>query len=310
MKKLSGKRQKKEGRNRRKKREADPQTVHLPHRRFAAERTEYGTAGRFRDAGTSSGRDRKPLSDGNVVFPYNREIFILFQMDGQSSKEERRKLLEHWLRLLRNNISQYLTGAVVIGISQEFEELPETRKEYQHAVLAAEQYFFHPEQNVFFYKRPSVSNALGIFETKDFLEEQWLERFSRELEQWLELSGEQQLSVTVVKNIFLQNMRQMMHYILSGYHFEERFREKWRQDTELIAFISSAASSVELKDRAVEYMKGFQAAAFRAGVQNPLIEVLNYIDRHLDGKLTLPELAQLSCMSVPSFCKNSKSRRG
>ena len=199
---------------------------------------------------------------------------------------------------------------MVIGISQEFEELPETRKEYQHAVLAAEQYFFHPEQNVFFYKRPSVSNALGIFETKDFLEEQWLERFSRELEQWLELSGEQQLSVTVVKNIFLQNMRQTMHYILSGYHFEEHFREKWRQDTELIAFISSAASSVELKDRAVEYMKEFQAAAFRAGVQNPLIEVLNYIDRHLDGKLTLPELAQLSCMSVPSFCKKFKEQTG
>ncbi|MCI5860062.1 MAG: response regulator [Blautia sp.] len=247
---------------------------------------------------------------GTLFSPYNREIFILFQMDGQSSKEERRKLLEHWLRLLQNNISQYLTGAVVIGISQEFEELPKTRKEYQHAVLAAEQYFFHPEQNVFFYKRPTVSNALGIFETKDFLEEQWLERFSRELEQWLELSGEQQLSVTVVKNIFFQNMRQMMHYILSGYHFEEHFREKWRQDTELIAFISSAASSVELKDRAVEYMKGFQAAAFRAGVQNPLIEVLNYIDRHLDGKLTLLELAQLSCMSVPSFCKKFKEQTG
>ena len=58
---------------------------------------------------------------GTLFSPYNREIFILFQMDGQSSKEERRKLLEHWLRLLQNNISQYLTGAVVIGISQEFD---------------------------------------------------------------------------------------------------------------------------------------------------------------------------------------------
>lgn len=43
-------------------------------------------------------------------------------------------------------------------------------------------------------------------------------------------------------------------------------------------------------------MKEFQEAALRAGAQNPLIEALNYIDQHLDGKLTLPELAQMSCM--------------
>ena len=32
------------------------------------------------------------------------------------------------------------------------------------------------------------------------------------------------------------------------------------------------------------------------------------IDQHLDGKLTLPELAQMSCMSVPSFCKKFKEQ--
>ena len=245
---------------------------------------------------------------GTLFSPYNREIFILFQMDGQSSEEERRKLLEHWLRLLRNNISQYLTGAVVIGISQEFEELPKTRKEYQHAVLAAEQAFFHPERTVFFYKEALTSSAPGIFETKKFLEESWPEQFSEELERWFQVSGEQQLSVAVVKNMFQQNLRQLIQSILEEYHFEESFREKWRQEESLVSLISSAASSTELKDRALEYMQGFQEAALRAGAQNPLMEVLNYIDQHLDGKLTLPELAQMSCMSVPSFCKKFKEQ--
>ena len=245
---------------------------------------------------------------GTLFAPYNRETFILFQLDEELALEERQKTLENWLRLLQNNIGQYLTGKMTIGVSQEYEELSETREQYQNAVLAAEQAFFHPERTVFFYKEALTSSAPGIFETKKFLEESWPEQFSEELERWFQVSGEQQLSVAVVKNMFQQNLRQLIQSILEEYHFEESFREKWRQEESLVSLISSAASSTELKDRALEYMQGFQEAALRAGAQNPLMEVLNYIDQHLDGKLTLPELAQMSCMSVPSFCKKFKEQ--
>ena len=245
---------------------------------------------------------------GTLFVPYNRETFILFQLDEELALEERQKTLENWLRLLQNNIGQYLTGKMTIGVSQEYEELSETREQYQNAVLAAEQFFFHPERTVFFYKEALTSSAPGIFETKKFLEESWPEQFSEELERWFQVSGEQQLSVAVVKNMFQQNLRQLIQSILEEYHFEESFREKWRQEESLVSLISSAASSTELKDRALEYMQGFQEAALRAGAQNPLMEVLNYIDQHLDGKLTLPELAQMSCMSEPSFCKKFKEQ--
>lgn len=245
---------------------------------------------------------------GTLFAPYNRETFILFQLNEELSVEERQKTLENWLRLLQNNIGQYLTGKMTIGVSQEYETLSETREQYQNAVLAAEQAFFHPELTVFFYTKASVSSTPGIFETKNFLEETWPEQFSEELERWFQVSGEQQLSVAVVKNMFQQNLRQLIHSILEEYHFEGGFREKWRQDDRLVSLISSAVSSAELKSKALEYMKEFQEAALRAGAQNPLMEVLNYIDQHLDGKLTLPELAQMSCMSVPSFCKKFKEQ--
>ena len=245
---------------------------------------------------------------GILFSPYNRETFILFQLDKELAVEERQKTLENWLRLLRNNIGQYLTGRMTIGISEEYDELPKTREQYQNAVLASEQTFFHPEITVFFYKKASVSSTPGIFETKNFLEKTWPEQFFEELERWFQVSGEQQLSVAVVKNMFQQNLRQLIHSILEEYHFEGGFREKWRQDDRLVSLISSAVSSAELKSRALEYMKEFQEAALRAGAQNPLIEALNYIDQHLDGKLTLPELAQMSCMSVPSFCKKFKEQ--
>lgn len=245
---------------------------------------------------------------GTLFAPYNRETFILFQLNEELSVEERQKTLENWLRLLQNNIGQYLTGKMTIGVSQEYETLSETREQYQNAVLAAEQVFFHPELTVFFYTKASVSSTPGIFETKNFLEKTWPEQFFEELERWFQVSGEQQLSVAVVKNMFQQNLRQLIHSILEEYHFEEGFREKWRQDDCLVSLISSAVSSAELKSRALEYMKEFQGAALRAGAQNPLMGVLNYIDQHLDGKLTLPELAQMSCMSVPSFCKKFKEQ--
>mgnify|MGYP002579928866 FL=1 len=163
---------------------------------------------------------------GTLFAPYNRETFILFQLDEELALEERQKTLENWLRLLQNNIGQYLTGKMTIGVSQEYEELSETREQYQNAVLAAEQAFFHPERTVFFYKEALTSSAPGIFETKKFLEESWPEQFSEELERWFQVSGEQQLSVAVVKNMFQQNLRQLIQSILEEYHFEESFREK------------------------------------------------------------------------------------
>ena len=245
---------------------------------------------------------------GTLFAPYNRETFILFQLDEELALEERQKTLENWLRLLQNNIGQYLTGKMTIGVSQEYEELSETREQYQNAVLAAEQAFFHPERTVFFYKEALTSSAPGIFETKKFLEESWPGAVFGGAGTVVSSEWRAAAVCRSRKNMFQQNLRQLIQSILEEYHFEESFREKWRQEESLVSLISSAASSTELKDRALEYMQGFQEAALRAGAQNPLMEVLNYIDQHLDGKLTLPELAQMSCMSVPSFCKKFKEQ--
>ncbi|MFQ9395082.1 MAG: hypothetical protein ACLR2E_14845 [Lachnospiraceae bacterium] len=51
---------------------------------------------------------------GTLFAPYNRETFILFQLDEELALEERQKTLENWLWLLQNNIGQYLTGKMTI----------------------------------------------------------------------------------------------------------------------------------------------------------------------------------------------------
>lgn len=247
---------------------------------------------------------------GTLFAPYNREIFIMFQQDKALPEGERRKTLDNWLRLLEKNISQYLTETLILGLSMEFTALPESREQYEKAVLAAEQHFFHEEENLFFYRKITESNVLGIFSTKYFLSEGWMEGFEEELTEWLTQAGAQQLSVTVAKNMLLQNIRQMVYYILSEYHFTDKFREKWSQMPELFADIGAAGSGKELKEKILKNIGNFRAAALGEGVGNPLMEVLNYIDENLDGKLTLPELAQMGCMSVPSFCKKFKEQTG
>ena len=39
-------------------------------------------------------------------------------------------------------------------------------------------------------------------------------------------------------------------------------------------------------------------------------QVFSYIEQHLTEKISLAELAEQSCMSVPSFCKKFKERTG
>ena len=99
---------------------------------------------------------------GTLFAPYNRETFILFQLDEELALEERQKTLENWLRLLQNNIGQYLTGKMTIGVSQEYEELSEQESSIRMRFLQQNR-FFSSERTVFFYKEALTSSAPGIF---------------------------------------------------------------------------------------------------------------------------------------------------
>ena len=54
----------------------------------------------------------------------------------------------------------------------------------------------------------------------------------------------------------------------------------------------------------------FQKEAQRESIQNPMQEMFDYIEQHLEEKLALSELADMSCMSIPSFCKKFKEQTG
>lgn len=247
---------------------------------------------------------------GTLFAPYNREIFILFQMEKGKSESERKTLLMNWISLLEKNTRQYITGNMICGLSMEYEMLAETRDHYEYAVAAAEQYFYHQDEHVFYYKEIIDSGALPFFNINGFLEKEWPVVFEKELEIWLKQAGNQQISATVAKQMLVQNLKQMIYQIQSEYSFNEKFEQKWNYEMSVISDVSIAKNAQELQCVVMKHIVEFHEDALRESVHNPLAEVLNYIEQHLEEKLALPDLADMGYMSVPSFCKKFKDQTG
>lgn len=247
---------------------------------------------------------------GTLFAPYNREIFVLFQIEKEHSKSERMSMIEHWISLLEKNMRQYVSEKIYCGLSEEYENLADTRSCYEDALLATEQSFYLQEQNIFYYKKNENTNALSLFTTEHFMEQNWIDNFSRELENWMSQASLQYISSSAVKQMLVQNLKQLNMQIMTEYHFNEEFQAKRNIEMNLIAKFTIAKNSQELTDLTLQYMIDFQKDALLESVHNPLSEVLKYIEQHLEEKLTLPELADMSYMSVPSFCKRFKEHTG
>lgn len=248
---------------------------------------------------------------GTLFAPYDREIFVLFQFEKEEPYKKRREMLDSWLSVLEKNTRQYVNGNLVCGLSGEYEKLPETRLCYERAVLAADQGFYYQDKIVFFWKPVSDSYLLSAFSTDSFLEEDWVEAvFEKELEEGLKAACHLQVSVDGMKEKLIRNLNQMLYQILGEYCFSQEFGEKWNSEIMLISTVTSARNSRELKNALLERMGQFHKEAREEISQNELAKVFQYIDQHLEEKLTLAELCRVGCMSIPSFSKKFKEQTG
>lgn len=247
---------------------------------------------------------------GTLFAPYNRELFILFQMKKEITKEERLTMIQNWIALLKKNIKQYITKTVICGISEEYDTLSATRKNYENASTAADQSFFQNEKTLFFYQRPKEFQVLPAFSGESFIDENWPDQFAAEMERWMKQAECQQMPAAVVKRMILQNLNQLIRQILEDYGVNEDVFLMEREAEPGTAKVMQAKTARELQSEICLYMKGFHEKVHERGNRNPLADVYSYIDHHLEDKVTLTELAETACMSVPSFCKKFKEQTG
>jgi len=113
-----------------------------------------------------------------------------------------------------------------------------------------------------------------------------------------------------LKERLIQNINRMIYHILEEYHFEEDFHHKWKSEAPFISAITGAKDAGHLEENLLELVGCFHKEIRAEMNKDDFTKVLQYIDQNFTEKITLAELAELSCMSVPSFCKKFKERTG
>ena len=102
----------------------------------------------------------------------------------------------------------------------------------------------------------------------------------------------------------------MIYQIIREHRLSQEFSDKWNAESRVIFLITSADSEKNMTEQLLAMIEQFRAEMAAELEKDNLFEVLSYIEQNLEKKLTLSELTEISCMSIPSFSKKFKERTG
>lgn len=247
---------------------------------------------------------------GTLFAPYNREIFIIFRFPCDIKKDELKKALDTNTSLIIKNMKQYISSRVVFGISTVFTDLKLTREKYEEAVEAVQQSFYERESICFQYSGKSRSPEPLRFSAENFLDKNGMIMFQQELDMYLRKACFHKVSVSKLKEQLIQAVMLLVYQITKEYSLSEEFTQKWNSEAMFISLITLSVSESTLKERLLTVIQQFRAELAAELEKDDLFQVFSYIEQNLEKKLTLSELTDICCMSIPSFSKKFKERTG
>lgn len=247
---------------------------------------------------------------GTLFAPYNREMFLVFQFRRDMPKNERQELLYDNLSVINKNIRQYINGKIVNGISTESEDLKQMREKYDEAASAADLCFYDSSKTVFTWRSVDKNPVFKEFSRDRLLEENGLEVLKQELKDYVRQAYFSQMEVWSLKGQLVQAVSRMVYAVLQEHRFSETLQAKWSADHIRIAAAAQAKNAELLQEQLLEAVSQFRQECLEDLNQDEFAEVLAYIDENLSDKLSLKELAEKSCMSIPSFSRKFKERMG
>lgn len=245
---------------------------------------------------------------GTVFSPLNREMFIIFQDDKSRNPSGRRELVYSNISVIERVVQQYVDGRIIFGLSGEFEDLQQVHEKYHEALRAVELNFYWPDKTVFSYRRADSAFTPWAFSTAHFLEEGGIGVFQRELDACLERAGHSQLAVQDLQGHLLQAVTKMIYQVLNEHPFGDAFTWRWSLDVMLLSAITQEKDALHLREELTGVMENFRSECLAELEEDALSGVFEFIDRHLAEKLTLVDLAEIACMSVPAFSKKFKEQ--
>lgn len=249
---------------------------------------------------------------GTLFAPYNREIFVVFRFGEELTEEDRKRSLEDNISTIDINMCQYMNDELIYGLSREFESLQDTKMKYEEAVLAADLNFYEPEKNIFYFKEEQnqKNKVYPRFSAKSFLDNDGIDIFESELRTVLQKAFFHRTDVNSLKEQMIQNINILTYEILKEHGFGDELMRRHNIDAAYISAITTASDIQILGEKLLEAVRQFRKELILELEKDDFSKVFSYIEKHLTEKISLTELAEQSCMSVPSFCKKFKDRTG
>lgn len=247
---------------------------------------------------------------GTLFSPYDKDTFIVFRFQKNCDGKEIREKLYANISVINKNIDQYFNGKVIYGISSVFGELKQMRSMYQEAEEALKQSFYDSEQTVFAYRACEEQIGMPVFTTEHFLNQEGMDVFEKELNGYLGKAQFYRAEVHKLKDALTHACLMLMYQLMKENHLEEVMTRQNNPEVELIAAISETVNARQLQEQILRNMENFRRNVLARLENDELSEAFTYIEKNIQEKITLTGLADICCMSVPTFSKKFKERTG
>lgn len=247
---------------------------------------------------------------GTLFSPYNRELFIIFRFDRIISVADLQRELEKDISAIIRNVQQYINGRVIFGVSSPFTDLQDTCSAYDDAVSAADLDFYGFDARIYEYGGNISRIPPFAFSVDKFAEENGMEIFGAELHDLCVDAREQKRPVALFKNRLVQAVDNMICQIIRENGMNQEFSDRWTTGSAWVSEAVRADTVLKMEARLVKLMGKFHAEVSEEMKEDELAEVFKYIKQNLDKKISLTELADAGCMSIPSMSKKFKECTG
>lgn len=247
---------------------------------------------------------------GYLMDSVKRDPFVIFRFSGEPSESQRRKLLDGYAEVIEKNIFQYTNRRVYLGISGSFFGTQRIPAAYEEAERGAELRFYQEKRTVFYAEDILWQEDAPelIFSETEFVSERGAEIFAEELHRYLAVCRERRVRVKAVQEMLVQSVSAFVLNVLISAVRDKEAMAGWRSRYSFVEIISGADTCSLLEQRVLEQMKLFHGEIRQWLETDEMGGIFSYIDQHIDGRMTLEDLAELQRMSVSAFSKKFKEK--
>lgn len=247
---------------------------------------------------------------GTLFSPYNREMFIIFRFERKIVKQELEEELSKNLSVIGGNARQYINGKLIFGVSSPFTDLKDSRERYNEAKTAVNLDFYDLDREVYTLPEELPAPAPVNFSSDRFAGQEGMRIFTEELHKICAEARHRKAAAERFRNRLIQGLNDMTYRILHDNHLSEEFSETWNISSRVISLATKAKSLNWLEMELTELFKGFHEELYSELNTDEFSGIFRYIEQNLDQKISLTDLAEIGCMSIPSMSKKFKERTG